>query len=131
MSDIREVAGVLSHHTLECVAFEFTGDREETKMFAAQAAKELRMRGAHFTAARHTIEGDSNGLKNRMTLSIERVADQQVWAEVLEPGQWIVLWLHDERLNWVEKIPASRGEWMFRPRRPVVTLDTVRKALRP
>lgn len=131
MSDVGEVAASFTHQTLECIVLEFDGDKERVKTLIPAFGKELRLRGAHFTQARHVIEADNggHGLDNNLYLTIERDADGEEWHERIPAGGWLVVWLHDERVSLVEQMTGFKADALFRPIKPVIRLTQARRRL--
>lgn len=125
MSDITEVAGILSHHTLECLAFQFDGTDPGAVRIVGVLHPELQMRAAEITAANFRADSE----RAHFAVTIERLADGAAWAERLNRGEWLVIWLHKEFVHWVEKMPQSRGEILFEPVTPVIKIEQARRHL--
>jgi hypothetical protein len=125
MSDLSMFDTTLEHHTLEAIAWQFDGKKESAMAGGRALLREVPMRGGTITEMRHHIEAHTDPGRNggnSLRITIVRVADDQEWEQTLIPGDWLVMWLHESRLHKVEVVDFVRGEEMFRPVSPVVTL---------
>lgn len=134
MSDIKafQPHHVLQHRTLEAVVFQWDGTQEQALQVTAELERELPMRDAALEGAK--FHGGASVKMSRSTQSVEvddrrslslrivRKADGLVNAISLRPHEWLVIWLHEDRLYATEIFSRERGEIMFRPVRPIVIM---------
>lgn len=134
MSDIRDFQphAVLQHRVLEAIVFQWDGTQEQALAVVDELMREMEMRDAAVTGA--TTQGaihvelsrstQSATMKDDRTLSLRivRKSDGMVNNLRIHSGEWLVIWLHEQRLYGTEVFSAERGEILFRPVRPVVML---------
>lgn len=134
MSDIKAFRPhtVLQHRTLEAIVFQWDGTQEQGVTVADELLRELPLRdaeleSAHFEGGIHTeirrsTQSATISDSRRLSLRITRKSDGLVNALRLHAGEWLVVWLHEDRLYGTEIFEAARGEILFRPVRPIVMI---------
>lgn len=125
MSDLSIFASPLEHHTLECLVFQWTVNKDRTMRFIADAEKSLPMHGGRITSAHErgqaVVQGDGASYRH-VDLTIRRDADGEEWEVRLKEYDWLVIWLHHERINYVQVVDPQFGETLFRPMAPIVQI---------
>lgn len=128
MSDITmfPMHGALEHHILEAVAAQWDGTRSKAATIAQELARELPMRDAVVVSVHHRIEQDNAGAVQYLELNMERRSDLHKFQVRLYPNDWVVIWLHEQRLHRAVRMQPAEGDMFFRPVAPIITLASRR-----
>lgn len=125
MSDLQMFGSPLEHHVLECLVFQWDGTKESAMAAVADMQRDLPARDGHVVEAHQRAEAVISGDRessHKLTLGIKRGADRKTWTLDLHRGDWLVIWLHRERVHAIQVTDAESGEALFRPSMPVVAL---------
>lgn len=127
-----EQTSVLQHKTLEALVFQWDGTREHGMAVTAELMRELPpldavLAGSEYRAGVHVAlqrSSQSVSVDDGRTLSVRigRLADETVNALRLHPHEWLVIWLFHGNLYGTEVFSRERGEILFAPVRPIITL---------
>lgn len=121
MSDVDSfpVHVALELHTIQHIAFQWSGEEQQATLIAVELGRELRMRDAGLEKANFVLAAHGGASLN---LIIHRLSDGRVYRMSLREGDWLDIELHEGRIHEVIKLSPASGGSRFRRSRPVVTL---------
>lgn len=114
---------LLELHSIEYIAYQWDGSKNQAQVVTRELQRELPMRSASLLTAgvklrTSNVHDDSVELR----VEIERKADGRIFLVELTTFEWLVVSLHEGRIFDVVKLPSYIGDGIFRRVAPSMPL---------
>lgn len=114
---------LLELHSIEYIAYQWDGSKNQAQVVAQELRRELPMRSASLlTAAVKLRTSNVRGSDVELRVEIERKADGRIFLAELATFDWLVITLHEGKLFDAGSLNSRIGDAMFRRVAPSVPL---------
>lgn len=114
---------LLELHSIEYIAYQWDGSKNQAEVVAQELQRELPTRSASLLTARAQLQTSSlRGSSAELAIEIERKVDGRIFPVELATFEWLVISLHEGRIFDVVKLPSHIGDGIFRRVAPSMPL---------